>query len=147
MTKEGQPEPSGFNKSHMACAHKGTWHEIQVCELERENQSLREQVARLREGNDIFSHMNAELTQSTLAAEAALRGAERDAKRLRLELTESHRAGFELTSRLCGIAVVAEKDGYELIRRNSAMDFVVRWRQAFDERHKRIDLARSGEEG
>lgn len=45
---------------------------------------------------------------------------------------ELDQIAMTLTSRLCGIATVAEKDGYELIRRESVMDFVTRWRREWD---------------
>jgi hypothetical protein len=42
-------------------------------------------------------------------------------------------ASYSLSTSLCAIETVSEKDGFDLIRRDSVMDFVVRWRQSMNE--------------
>jgi hypothetical protein len=54
------------------------------------------------------------------------------AQALERENAALREAGFTLTARLCAIAEVGEIDGYEVIRRDSVMDFVTRWRMQVD---------------
>ncbi len=70
-----------------------------------------------------------DMDERRLKAEAALAEAQRQIRTIRHDCLAP---AFELTARLCAIRVVAEKDDYELIRRESVMDFVVRWRQTID---------------
>lgn len=55
-----------------------------------------------------------------------------EAQRLREQLRAVNSASHSLASLLCGVGVVAEKDGHELIRRESVMDLVTRWRMQWD---------------
>ncbi len=82
-----------------------------------------------------------ELMGKLAKAEAALAEAQRQIRTIRHDCLAP---AFELTARLCAIRVVAEKDDYELIRRESVMDFVVRWRQTID---KLPSLSSTGEGG
>lgn len=50
--------------------------------------------------------------------------------------SEKDAAAMTLTAHLCGVATVHEKDGYELIRRESVMELVTRWRMAWDAANK-----------
>lgn len=59
--------------------------------------------------------------------------AERSATRLmREKLQATNSAAHSLAAQLCAVAEVAEKDGYTLIRRESVMDLVTRWRTQWD---------------
>jgi peroxiredoxin family protein len=58
---------------------------------------------------------------------------QRDNEALKKRLFAVNLSACSLTSQLCGIATVTEKDGYDLIRRESVMDFITRWRGAWDE--------------
>jgi len=55
-----------------------------------------------------------------------------EAQRLRKQLIAVNQAAHSLASLLCGVGVVAEKDGHELIRRESVMELVTRWRMQWD---------------
>lgn len=62
-----------------------------------------------------------------------------EVKRLRKQLADVNHSVHSLASLaslLCGVGVVAEKDGYELLRRESVMDLVTRWRRQWDEAMK-----------
>lgn len=53
-------------------------------------------------------------------------------KKLKEQLQFVNMASHSLASLLCGVATVSEKDGYELIRRESVMEFVTQWRKNWD---------------
>lgn len=59
---------------------------------------------------------------------------ERENAELRKVLQYVNSIGFSLTSKLCAVRVVAEKDDYDLIRRESVMDLVTTWRRQWDSR-------------
>jgi hypothetical protein len=67
--------------------------------------------------------------------QAALPMAIENAKRL-IEAKPMHehciQATYTLTANLCAINTVSEKDGVELIRRESAMDLIMAWRMSMD---------------
>lgn len=84
--------------------------------------------------------VNAALFDALKAAQQDHRTAERqaieargEAERLRRRVRELDGAGFQLTARLCGVGVVGEIDGHEVVRRSSVMEFVTRWRAQRDE--------------
>jgi hypothetical protein len=51
---------------------------------------------------------------------------------LRNQLLAVNSASHSLAASLCGVHDVATKDGYELIRRDSVMELVTRWRSQWD---------------
>ncbi len=51
---------------------------------------------------------------------------------LRAKLRAANSAAHSLAAGLCGIGEVAAKDGFDLIRRESVMDLVTRWRRQWD---------------
>lgn len=53
-------------------------------------------------------------------------------KKLKEQLQFVNIASHSLASLLCGVATVGEKDGYELIRRESVMELVTQWRKNWD---------------
>lgn len=55
-----------------------------------------------------------------------------ECQRLRKQLIDVNQAAHSLASLLCGVGVVAEQDGHELIRRESVMELVTRWRMQWD---------------
>lgn len=55
-----------------------------------------------------------------------------EAQRLRRHLMEVNTVAHSLASLLCGVAVVHEEGGFELIRRESVMELVTRWRMQWD---------------
>lgn len=71
--------------------------------------------------------------------------AERSATRLmREKLQAANSAAHSLAAQLCAVAEVAEKDGYTLIRRESVMDLVTRWRIKWDAAMKGPNASLSG---
>lgn len=55
-----------------------------------------------------------------------------DNKKLKEQLQFVNIASHSLASLLCGVATVSEKDGYELIRRESVMELVMQWQKNWD---------------
>lgn len=53
-------------------------------------------------------------------------------RKLKAQLLAANSAAHSLAAQLCGVREVAEKDGYTLIRRESVMDLVTRWRTQWD---------------
>lgn len=57
---------------------------------------------------------------------------ERDRQRMKEQMAHDRAASsaaYTLAANLCGVHVVAEKDGHDLIRRESVMDLVTAWRR------------------
>lgn len=53
-------------------------------------------------------------------------------RNLKAQLQAANTAAHSLAAQLCGVREVSEKDGYTLIRRESVMDLVTRWRTQWD---------------
>ena len=53
-------------------------------------------------------------------------------KNLKAQLQAANSAAHSLAAQLCGVREVSEKDGYTLIRRESVMELVTRWRTQWD---------------